>query len=44
VINKRAGVAGLIMGRKAFQRPLKERVEILNKVQQVYHEDRIKLA
>jgi len=44
VINKRAGGAGLIMGRKAFQRPLKEGVEILNKVQQVYLEDKITIA
>ncbi|MUP46255.1 class I fructose-bisphosphate aldolase [Gramella sp. BOM4] len=44
VINKRAGGAGLIMGRKAFQRPLKEGVEILNKVQSVYLEDKITIA
>lgn len=44
VINKRAGGAGLIMGRKAFQRPLKEGVEILNKVQEVYLDKNIKLA
>lgn len=36
VINKRAGGMGLIMGRKAFQRPLKEGVELLNQVQEVY--------
>jgi class I fructose-bisphosphate aldolase len=36
VINKRAGGAGLIVGRKAFQRPLKEGVELLNAVQDVY--------
>lgn len=36
VINKRAGGTGLILGRKAFQRPLKEGVEILNSVQDVY--------
>lgn len=44
VINKRAGGAGLIMGRKAFQRPLKEGIEILNSVQQVYLEDEVTLA
>ncbi len=44
VINKRAGGAGLIMGRKAFQRPLKEGVEILNSVQQVYLEDKVTIA
>ncbi len=36
VINKRAGGMGLILGRKAFQRPMKEGVEILNAVQDVY--------
>jgi class I fructose-bisphosphate aldolase len=36
VINKRAGGAGLITGRKAFQRPVKEGIEILNAVQDVY--------
>ncbi|MBN1915183.1 MAG: class I fructose-bisphosphate aldolase [Parachlamydiales bacterium] len=36
VINKRAGGMGLILGRKAFQRPLKEGVKIINAVQDVY--------
>ncbi len=36
VINKRAGGMGLISGRKAFQRPMKEGVELLNAIQQVY--------
>ncbi len=36
VINKRAGGMGIILGRKAFQRPLKEGIEILNAVQDVY--------
>ncbi len=36
VINKRAGGTGLISGRKAFQRPMKEGVELLNKIQDVY--------
>lgn len=36
VINKRAGGAGLITGRKAFQRSMKEGVQILNAVQDVY--------
>ena len=36
VINKRAGGTGLIVGRKAFQRPLAEGVELLNAVQDVY--------
>jgi len=36
VINKRAGGTGLISGRKAFQRPMTEGVEILNAIQDVY--------
>ena len=36
VINKRAGGAGLISGRKAFQRPLKEGAELLHAIQDVY--------
>ncbi len=36
VINKRAGGMGLISGRKAFQRPMKEGVELLNLIQDVY--------
>ena len=36
VINKRAGGMGLILGRKAFQRPMSEGVEIINAVQDVY--------
>ena len=36
VINKRAGGAGLISGRKAFQRPMKEGVGLLNAIQDVY--------
>ena len=44
VINKRAGGTGLILGRKAFQRPVKEGVEILNAVQDVYLCDDIDLA
>ena len=36
VINKRAGGMGLISGRKAFQRPMEEGVELLNAVQDVY--------
>lgn len=36
VINKRAGGMGLITGRKAFQRPMKDGVEILNAIQDVY--------
>ena len=36
VINKRAGGMGLISGRKAFQRPMKEGVELLHAIQDVY--------
>jgi len=36
VINKRAGGTGLISGRKAFQKPMKEGVELLNSIQDVY--------
>lgn len=44
VINKRAGGMGLISGRKAFQRPMKEGVEILNKIQDVYLDNSIDIA
>jgi len=44
VINKRAGGIGLIMGRKAFQRPFEEGVEILNTIQDVYLDKDISLA
>ena len=36
VINKRAGGMGLISGRKAFQKPMKEGVQILHTIQDVY--------
>ncbi len=36
VINKRAGGAGLITGRKAFQRPMRKGVKLLNTIQDVY--------
>jgi class I fructose-bisphosphate aldolase len=36
VVNKRAGGMGLISGRKAFQKPVKQGVEILNAIQDVY--------
>jgi fructose-bisphosphate aldolase, class I len=36
IINKRAGGMGLISGRKAFQRPLEEGIELLNMIQDVY--------
>jgi class I fructose-bisphosphate aldolase len=44
VINKRAGGMGLISGRKAFQRPLKEGVKILNAIQDVYLCDDVTIA
>jgi len=44
VINKRAGGAGLITGRKAFQRPLREGVEILHAVQDVYLDAGVTIA
>jgi class I fructose-bisphosphate aldolase len=44
VINKRAGGQGLISGRKAFQKPLKEGVEILNTIQDVYLDKTITVA
>lgn len=44
VINKRAGGIGLISGRKAFQKPMKEGVELLNAIQDVYSCDKITIA
>jgi class I fructose-bisphosphate aldolase len=44
VINKRAGGVGLILGRKAFQKPFEEGVEMLQTVQDVYLDDSIGLA
>jgi len=44
VINKRAGGMGVIAGRKAFQRPFKEGVELLNAIQDVYLEKQIDIA
>jgi class I fructose-bisphosphate aldolase len=44
VINKRAGGMGLISGRKAFQRPMKEGVGLLNAIQDVYLDDAITVA
>jgi class I fructose-bisphosphate aldolase len=36
VINKRAGGMGLISGRKAFQKPMRDGVLLLNAIQDVY--------
>ncbi len=44
VINKRAGGMGLISGRKAFQRPMGEGIELLNAIQNVYLDPKITLA
>ena len=44
IVNKRAGGSGLILGRKAFQKPLKEGVELIHAVQGVYLEKRITIA
>jgi len=44
VINKRAGGSGLISGRKAFQRPQKEGVELLRAIQDVYLCDEVTIA
>ncbi len=44
VINKRGGGMGLISGRKAFQKPMAEGVELLNAVQDVFLDDSITIA
>lgn len=44
VINKRAGGTGLISGRKAFQRPMAEGVQLLNAIQDVYLSPEISIA
>jgi class I fructose-bisphosphate aldolase len=44
VINKRAGGTGLISGRKAFQRPMRDGVHLLNSIQDVYLNDKVTIA
>jgi class I fructose-bisphosphate aldolase len=44
VINKRAGGSGLILGRKAFQRPMQEGIDLLHKVQDVYLDPSVEIA
>jgi class I fructose-bisphosphate aldolase len=44
VINKRAGGTGLISGRKAFQKPMRDGVQLLNAIQDVYLNDKITIA
>ena len=44
VLNKRAGGMGLISGRKAFQKPIKQGIEILNAIQDVYLSNEVTVA
>jgi class I fructose-bisphosphate aldolase len=44
VINKRAGGTGLISGRKAFQRPIAEGIQLLNAIQDVYLSPEVTVA
>ncbi len=44
VVNKRAGGMGLISGRKAFQKPMNEGVQLLNTIQDVYLDNSITIA
>ena len=44
MINKRAGGMGLILGRKAFQRPLRDGVDIIHAVQDVYLDESVTVA
>ena len=44
VINKRAGGMGLISGRKAFQKPMKDGIELLQAIQDVYLSDEVSVA
>ena len=44
VVNKRAGGTGMISGRKAFQRPMAEGIELLNAIQDVYLSDQVTIA
>lgn len=44
VVNKRAGGSGLILGRKAFQKPMNEGMEIIHSVQDVYLEPKVTIA
>ncbi|HEY7679185.1 MAG TPA: fructose-bisphosphate aldolase, partial [Terriglobia bacterium] len=44
VINKRAGGTGLISGRKAFQKPMRDGVKILNAIQDVYLAPEVTIA
>ncbi|MCC8197216.1 MAG: class I fructose-bisphosphate aldolase [Tannerellaceae bacterium] len=44
IVNKRAGGMGLISGRKAFQRPMKEGIELLHAIQDIYLNPEISIA
>jgi class I fructose-bisphosphate aldolase len=44
VINKRAGGMGLISGRKAFQKPMNEGVDLLHAIQDVYLSEEVTVA
>jgi class I fructose-bisphosphate aldolase len=44
VVNKRAGGTGLISGRKAFQKPRAEGIELLNAIQDVYLSPEVTIA
>ncbi len=44
VINKRAGGHGLISGRKAFQKPMAEGIQLLNAIQDVYRSEQVTIA
>ncbi len=44
IINKRAGGTGLISGRKAFQKPMKDGVKLLNAIQDVYLDKQVTIA
>ena len=44
VVNKRAGGMGLISGRKAFQRPMADGIELLNAIQDVYLDESVTVA
>ena len=44
VINKRAGGMGVISGRKSFQKPFADGIQLLNAIQDVYLEQKITVA
>ena len=44
IVNKRAGGTGLISGRKAFQRPMAEGIQLLNAIQDVYLDSAVTIA